>query len=285
MRAEIVGAKAALTRLEAVLHGLDTVAVAVSGGVDSMTLSHVAHRLLGERAEMYHAVSAAVPPAATRRVERHGSRWGWRLALVDAGELEDADYRANPVNRCFFCKSRLYQALAEQSTATLVSGTNLDDLGDFRPGLEAARRHGVRHPFVEAEIDKPTVRLLARHLGLGDLAELPAAPCLSSRIETGIAIRPAELRLVDEMEILVRAATGAATVRCRRRRGGVVVELDDMALAKLEEEPRQTLAERLAALVRRRGFDHRVDFAPYRRGSAFLRDAATGDTAEHDATV
>ena len=138
---------------------------------------------------MFHAVSPAVPEEATERVKRLAATQGWRLRIVDAREFADENYLANPVDRCFFCKTNLYGCIARHIDAQILSGANLDDLREYRPGLEAAKRHSVRHPYLEAEIDKRAVRSLARELGLGALSELPAAPCLSSRVETGIAIR------------------------------------------------------------------------------------------------
>lgn len=263
-------------RLEAVLGGLGPVAVAVSGGVDSMTLAHVAQRRLGARATMFHAVSPAVPPAATARVERHAAAAGWRLEVVDAGEFGDPSYLANPANRCFFCKTNLYGTIAERTSATIVSGTNLDDLGDWRPGLEAARNHGVRHPYVEAGIDKAGVRALARRHGLDDLAELPAAPCLSSRLETGIRVSADRLALVHAVERLLAGALAPKTVRCRLFQDGVVIQLDPDGLARAQAASGTALRAELADLLRAHGETRPARFAPYRMGSAFHKPPAHG---------
>ena len=180
----------ALSELERLLStGIPApIAVAVSGGVDSMTLAYVAHRVLGAQATMYHAVSPAVPDAATSRVRAYAESNGWRLKVISAGEFNDRDYVANPANRCFYCKTNLYGSIASMTDGLIVSGTNLDDLSDWRPGLQAADNHAVRHPFVEARIDKAGVRGIASAYGLDDISALPAAPCLSSRVETGIPL-------------------------------------------------------------------------------------------------
>ncbi|HWQ40345.1 MAG TPA: hypothetical protein VNM24_17335 [Burkholderiales bacterium] len=256
-----------------VLDAMERVAVAVSGGVDSLTLAVFAHRRLGGRVEAFHAVSPAVPEDATARVRLLAQREGWRLHVIDAHEFEDPNYRANPLERCFYCKTNLYSTIAPHTTAQIVSGTNLDDLGEYRPGLEAARRYSVRHPFVEAGLDKRAVRALARDLGLGEIAELPASPCLSSRIETGITIDPKVLALVNRAERLIADVLAPQIVRCRVRANGVVIELDQARLAALDAGQREELGARIGALFRGAGFDHEVSFAPYRVGSAFLHRA------------
>jgi uncharacterized protein len=142
-------------RLATVLSNIGgPLAVAVSGGVDSVTLATFAHRADGSRVEIFHAVSPAVPREATERVNRLAADHGWRLRIVDAREFTDANYLANPVDRCFFCKTNLYGCIARQSDAQILSGANLDDLREYRPGLEAAKHHSVRYPYLEAEIDK-----------------------------------------------------------------------------------------------------------------------------------
>jgi uncharacterized protein len=263
-----------LDRLNAVLAGLESAAVAVSGGIDSLTLATAAHRAMGARVSMHHATSPAVPGEATERTRRLAAAEGWALDVFDAGEFADPAYRANPVNRCFFCKTNLYGAVARRTTRTILSGTNLDDLGDFRPGLQAARDHGVRHPFVEAAIDKATVRAVALEQGMGALSELPSAPCLSSRVETGIRIEAPVLAMVHAAETLVAASVAARAVRCRVRADAVVVELDQASLDTLDPSEMARLSGHVMALARDAGLAVPVRFAPYRMGSAFLRTPA-----------
>ena len=263
--------------LETVLREAGTLAVAVSGGVDSMTLAALAHRVLGaDHALMVHAVSPAVPAEATARVRAQAQRDGWTLRVIDAGEFADPRYRANPVNRCFFCKTNLYGAIATATDRLIVSGANTSDLGEYRPGLDAAKDHDVRHPYVEAGLDKTAVRALARDLGLGeDIAELPAAPCLSSRVETGIPIEPETLDFIHAVERLVGSSLGAEAgrgraVRCRVRRSGIVVELDSFSFLALDEAQRGALAARIVERAPQALAREAVSFAPYRTGSAFL---------------
>jgi uncharacterized protein len=259
-----------LAALDRILAGCAPAALALSGGVDSMTLAARAHAWLGAGVRMYHATSPAVPAAATRRVRAAAARHGWSLQVFVAGEFDDPDYRANPVNRCFHCKTRLYAAVCRLTDATVLSGANLDDLGDYRPGLDAARDFAVRHPYVEAGIDKACVRAIARHLGLGGLAELPAQPCLSSRVETGIRIQGQVLAAVDAAERLIGARLAPDVVRCRVRRRGVFIELDDATLERLVPGDRRRLGRDVSALFAAAGLECAVDFAAYRTGSAFL---------------
>ena len=257
-------------RLSDYLAHFDNLAIAVSGGVDSMTLAWFAHRALGSGAAIYHAVSPAVPPEATARVRQYAQCYGWQLVIVDAHELADSDYVANSINRCYFCKRDLYQTIRDHTDWPIASGTNLDDLDDFRPGLRAATSAGVYHPLVECGIRKVDVRALAAGAGLHDIAELPAAPCLASRIETGTTVSAERLKLVHAVEKLIRQTIGGATVRCRLRSRTIEIELDASTFAKLDDAMRQYLTDRIARLQSSEGWVAPVRFGVYRRGSAFV---------------
>ena len=256
----------AAERLTEKLGRFDALAVAVSGGVDSMTLATFAHRLGRPAITVIHAVSPAVPQEATQRVRDLASAEGWQTIITGAGEFDDPRYRENPANRCYFCKTNLYDRIRTLTPQTIASGANLDDLGDYRPGLLAAAERDVVHPFVEAEMTKAEVRALARRLGLADIAELPAQPCLASRVETGIAIDAGDLAFVESTERrLAAVATKGATLRCRITHGGVVLELGDDALTRQAE-----LTKIVAALCAETGRRF-AGVRAYNRGSMFVR--------------
>jgi len=262
----------ALDRLVTELDRHDRLAIAVSGGVDSMTLAHVAQRFARARATMYHAAGPAVPVAARRRVEAHAARHGWSLVVLDGGEFADERYRANPVDRCYYCKSHLYARIRGMTVDAIASGTNRDDLGDFRPGLRAAAERGIVHPYVDAAIAKVDVYALARRLGLGDLQRLPAQPCLASRVETGIAIAGADLAFIDAVETRLGAKLGGeAVVRCRVTHGGVVIELGEASDAAAVRVARVIAID--ACRAEGRVF---AGVRSYRRGAAFLHVVVDG---------
>lgn len=252
-----------MTELDAILARRSTLAIAVSGGVDSLTLAHAAARVT--RVRVIHATSPAVPGDATDRVRRHATQAGWPLDIVTAGEFGDVDYLKNPVNRCYFCKTNLYARIADVTDAPIAAGTNIDDLGEYRPGLIAAAERNVLHPFVEARMAKCDVRALAVSLGLSDIAEIPAQPCLASRIETGIAIDADDLAFVDRIEREVTAFLGPRDIRCRITACGVRLEVDGPIRAR----PALTDLMQAACAGTGRVF---TGIAPYRRGSAFLTD-------------
>ena len=248
------------TRLEHVLARFPRLAVAVSGGVDSLTLATIAARTVPDFMAV-HAVSPAVPARATERVREMARQQNWRLLEIGAGEFADADYLSNPVNRCYFCKSNLYKRIREVTDFPIAAGTNLDDLKDFRPGLTAAGENGVVHPFVEAAIDKQTLRDMAVRAGLGSVASLPAQPCLSSRVETGIRISERDLDFIDRVERLAEAALGQITLRCRITKNGVRLETDVVIPPSLAATI-QELCDEESRLF--------LGMAPYRQGSAFV---------------
>lgn len=257
-----------LTRLHAVLDTSPIWTFAVSGGVDSMTLATLAHRHKPGATRMVHATSPAVPAAAMRLIEAHAEAEGWQLQVIDAGEFADPEYRANPVNRCYFCKSNLYDSLLDllaTCSGAVASGTNLDDLGDYRPGLKSAEERGIRHPLVEAGIDKTTLRALARAHGLA-FAELPAQPCLASRVETGLRIEPEDMLFIDQLETELRALHGGkGDLRVRLRPAGVAVETSQDAEAWVD------IAAVAADACAQDGRPF-LGVQPYRRGSAFMKD-------------
>jgi uncharacterized protein len=207
--------------------------IACSGGIDSLLLATIAHRVNPAETVVAHAVSAAVPGAATGRVAAAARAEGWTIELVSSGEFDDERYLSNPTDRCYHCKSHLYVTLerlaarlAHRRGWNLLSGANVDDLGDYRPGLLAASEHGVRHPYVEARLDKADIRKVAHDLGL-TFADLPASPCLASRLYTGTRVTETRLRAIDIGEELIRTSAGIDVVRCRLRGDDVIVEVSE----------------------------------------------------------
>jgi len=259
-----------INNLEKVLLSYHTPVIAVSGGVDSMTLSSFAQLTLGKKkVRMVHAISPAVPKAGTMRVKVQSEIEGWNIQFIDAGEFSDNRYLENPVNRCFFCKSNLYETLSQLATGTILSGTNVDDLDDYRPGLQAAENNSVCHPFVEAGFEKSDLRLLAKSLGLSELSILPASPCLSSRVQTGIKIREDDLASIDSYEVWFQGTFSPEVVRCRIRVAGITIELDDATLKSLSEQDRDRIE--MEALNYFPQFGRvSVVISEYKQGSAFV---------------
>jgi uncharacterized protein len=254
------------------------VVVAVSGGIDSLTLATFAWGLVpaGLTVSFCFADGAAVPKAARSRVhalaEAHG--FGDALVVIDAGEVRDPAYLNNPVDRCYHCKSHLFDAVAAAFPDVVIcTGANLDDVSDFRPGRLAARERAVQEPFITAGFAKDDVRALARDLGLGALSELPASPCLSSRVETGVIIDEAMLSAIDAVEERLREE-GARVVRCRIRSGRVVIEHDGL----VDDAVVVAVA---APVLAQHQIHGPIQTAPYAKGSAFVRPGAN----DHDVSA
>ncbi len=258
-----------------ILHGIKKVieeigpsAIAVSGGIDSLTLATVAYHQYAD-SEVFHAISAAVPPDATLRVREFAQIYKWRLHEIDTQDLSDPNYRQNPVNRCFYCKRNLYRKIRSLTRLQILSGTNLDDLDDFRPGLTAAKTYRVRHPFVEAGINKEGIRAIARELGLVNISDLPAAPCLSSRINTGLEIAADDLRTIDRVERSLKQHLGEITLRCRLTENGIVLEVAESVLSQMQKADAEDLLR-----IAREEIDTKTNLlgvVPYVRGSAFIQ--------------
>jgi uncharacterized protein len=250
------------------------VVVAFSGGVDSSVVAAIAHRALGDKALAVTAVSPAVAQGELDGAKRVANAIGIKHEIVNTNELARAGYRANAPDRCYFCKTELYDVLAELAASrgydALLSGANADDQGDWRPGLRAAAEHDVVHPLFETT--KAQVRELATTLKLPS-AEKPATPCLASRIPYGTAVDPETLKLIDRAERNVRAL-GFPILRVRHHgiMGRLEVAEADLARA-LEHE------QAITAAIREAGYRHavidRTPFASGRLNAALVRPAAS----------
>jgi uncharacterized protein len=226
-----------LAQLRRWFEPLSGVVVAYSGGTDSTLVAAAAARALGERALAVTAVSPSLPPGELAEARRVAGLIGVRHRAVRTHETEDEAYLANGVDRCYHCKSELYGVLGrvaeDAGTSVVVSGANLDDLGDYRPGLRAAKEHGIRHPLVEVGFTKAEVREAARVLGIPTW-DKPASACLSSRIAFGVRISVEELSKVGRAERLLKDLGFA---QCRVRVHGDVarVEVEPADLPRLAQ--------------------------------------------------
>lgn len=263
-------------RLHETLRSMGRIAVAFSGGVDSALVLKVAADVLGPANVL--AVTGRSPSLPAGDLEEACSfakSLGVEHLLIDPGEIEDANYLANPSNRCYYCKDALFRRmqplLAERGLRVIVSGTNADDLGDYRPGLTAAKEHAVREPCAEAGLTKADIRVLSEMMGL-PTSRKPASPCLASRIPYGEPITPEKLSMIDRAETFLRKLMAAE--RQEDARATCRVRCHDK-LARIETPPEWI--ERLArpenrakidAAFREIGFQYiALDLRGFRSGS------------------
>jgi len=254
-------------RLHEILAGYQSVLIAFSGGVDSAYLAIAAADALGGRALAITADSPSYPDTHRRLALSIAADFGFAHELIQTAELERPEYRANPANRCYYCKDELYSRLsaiaAERGLAVVVDGNNADDRGDYRPGRQAAREHGVRSPLDEADLSKDDIRELAKDAGLESWNE-PASACLSSRIPYGSEVSNEVLRQIERAEDAVRGL-GFRIFRVRHHDTVARLEIARAEMPRaLEPDVNARLVEALKAL----GYQYvSLDLQGYRLGS------------------
>ena len=248
------------------LSSLGSVIVAYSGGVDSAYLAYVANATLGGRALAVTADSPSYPEHHRRMAVEIAERFGLRHEVIRTQELERPEYRANPANRCYFCKHELYTHLTRMAAArdaVVVDGNNADDRGDYRPGRQAAREFGVRSPLDEVDLAKAEIRELSRLAGLPTWDE-PASACLSSRIPYHSPVTDEKLRTIERAENVLRTlGFRVCRVRHHDELARIEVGKDELARA-LSPEVSEVIVRELKAL----GYRYiTVDLQGYRLGS------------------
>lgn len=262
---------AALERKEAALYrilaDLPSLIVAYSGGVDSAYLAYAATRTLGANALCITADSPSYPERHRQMAVRLATEFGFNHEFVKTNEMERPEYRANPANRCYYCKDELYSTLSalaqERGIPTIADGSNADDRGDYRPGRQAAREFGVISPLDEAGLTKDDIRELSHRAGLPTWDE-PASACLSSRIPYFNEVTEDKLRMIERAEALLRDL-GFRILRVRHHDTIARLELgrDEIARA-LDPDMAETIDRELRAI----GYAHvTVDLRGYRLGS------------------
>jgi uncharacterized protein len=255
-------------RLLEILRGLERVAVAFSGGIDSTVVAKAAYLALGDGAVAVTADSPSVPRAELEEAQQLARKIGITHRVVATEEFADADYVRNDGARCYHCKSELYgrieDLLPDLGAAVICSGANLDDQGDYRPGLLAAAEHAVRHPLQEADFTKADVRALARAWGLPTW-DKPASPCLSSRLAPGVEVTRERTERVERAEAYLKTF-GYREFRVRLHEGELA--RIEVPLAELPRLADPAVAQDLVRRLKELGFRFvTLDLEGFRSGS------------------
>ncbi len=240
-----------ITTLKEILESKRALLVAFSGGVDSSFLLAVASEVLSGNVVALMTISPSTPPQDAKQATQLAKKLGVELLSIQHNELAIPEYTANPVNRCYFCKNSLYEICrrtAERlSLPAIADGVNLDDLGDYRPGLQAAEEYGVFHPLVEARFTKEEIRRASRARGLRTWSK-PASPCLSSRVPYGTRITAKMLLQISQAESFLHTL-GVEQLRVRYNGRSARIEIDKRVLSKItSQEILKAIGQKLKGL-------------------------------------